>query len=69
MPNAPRTGTELTPEQRLQQIAAILSRGLLRFQRRIRRSESRPPNNEESFPTGLEVLGETRLSVSRRVRG
>lgn len=63
----PQTTTvEITPEQRFQHIAAILAKGVIRFQQRIRHSELTVRKEAfESSPTGLEVLGETRLSVSR----
>jgi hypothetical protein len=60
--------SELTADQRLKQLAAILSRGVRRYQRLLRRSES-PPEKEvpESSPAGLEFPGNPRLSVSRRI--
>ena len=68
MPNSPPT--ELTPEQRFKQVAAILAKGVVRYQRSVRCSESRPDEESpESSPGGLEVPGETRLSVSRRIGG
>jgi len=58
---------ELTSEQRLQQLAAILARGVCRYCNRLRRSESHPEKEvPESSPTGLEVHGDPRLSGSRR---
>jgi hypothetical protein len=60
----------LTGEQRRQAVAAILARGVLRYHRRIRRLDSGPgENSPDSSPEGLEVLGETRLSVSERTKG
>ena len=60
----------LTAEQRCHAVAAILARGVLRYHRRIRRLDSKPGENfPDSSPGGLEVLGETRLSVSERTRG
>jgi hypothetical protein len=60
--------SELTAEQRLKQVAAILARGVCRYHRRLRRSESRPEKEvPESSPAGLEVPGHPRLSVSRRI--
>lgn len=57
---------DLTPDQRFRQVAAILAKGVARYQQRRRRSESpAQEKSSESAPTGLEVLGETRLSVSR----
>ncbi|MGE3779009.1 MAG: hypothetical protein AB7F89_17625, partial [Pirellulaceae bacterium] len=60
------------PDQRRQQVAAILARGVLRFQRLVHRSASQSTAEEsplENAPTDLEVLGETRLSVSRPIGG
>ena len=57
---------DLTPTQRREQVAAILARGLLRtFQ--LATPES-PPETLEFSAAGLEVPGETRLSVSRVCR-
>jgi hypothetical protein len=58
--------SEMTPEQRRRAVAVILARGVLRYHRRISRLESgQPKNSPESSPDGLEVFGETRLSVSQ----
>ena len=61
---------ELPPESRFKQIAAILAIGVIRCQRRQR---TVPPATEqetlESSPRGLEVSGQTRLCVSRRIGG
>ena len=60
--------SELTPDQRLHQLAAILARGVQRYHRRLRRSESHPEKEvPESGTNGLEVHGDPRLSVSRRI--
>lgn len=57
--------TGLASEKRCGDVAAILAKGVLRFQHRIRRLDSRHCENcSESSPKGLEVLGEMRLSVS-----
>ena len=68
MPKSPIT--DLTPDQRFKQVAAILAKGVIRHQRSVRRGESRsgekPP---EISPDGLEVPGKTRLSVSRCIGG
>jgi len=62
--------SHLSPEQRYRAIAAILTRGMLRYHRRILRLDSGPGENSSDSPRGgLEVLGETRLSVSRRIGG
>ena len=70
----PSRAADLSPERRRQQVALILARGVLRFQRLARRSasESAAEGKEKPLelgPTGLEVPGETRLSVSRRIGG
>ena len=63
----PRTPiTDPTPDQRFKQIAAILAKGVLRYQKQLRRSAEL---SSESRADGLEVPGETRLSVSRRTQG
>lgn len=64
MPNV-RLDTDVSPQQRRRAVAVILARGVLRYHRRIGRLESDQPKNlPDSSPGGLEVLGETRLSVS-----
>lgn len=66
----PKPLPELTPEERLQQVAAILAQGVIRHQRLARRSECPPEKDfSESSPGGLEVSGDPRLSVSRRIGG
>jgi hypothetical protein len=61
------SNSELTAEQRLTQLAAILARGVQRYHRRLRRSESRPEKEVPEFsPAGLEVPSNPRLSGSRR---
>ena len=68
MPKSPPT--ELTPDQRFKQVAAILAKGVVRYQRLVLRNESQSDEETpESSPGGLEVPGETRLSVSRRISG
>mgnify|MGYP000058868883 CR=1 FL=1 len=65
MPTA-SSDSDLTPDQRFRQIAAILARGVRRHRQLKRRYEScEPKTSAEDVATGLEVLGETRLSVSR----
>ncbi len=55
--------SDLTPEQRRQQLAAILARGVLRV---LRQAGCRPDEKSpESAAQGLELPGETRLSVAR----
>jgi len=68
----PSRAADLSPEQRRRQIAAILARGVLRYQRLVRRSASDSVAAEKPLElgqAGLEVPGETRLSVSRRIGG
>jgi hypothetical protein len=59
--------SDLTPEQRLTQVAIILARGVLRYKRSS--CVISPPEKEvaESSPTGLEVPQNLRLSGSRRI--
>ena len=69
MPNVNAT-SKLTAQQRLQAVAAILARGVLRYHRHIGRLESRPGEiSLDSPPEGLEFLGPSRLSVSGRAGG
>ena len=66
MPERSSLGFELTPEERLTQLAAILARGVWRYRSLARRYESDASDEPgESRGDCLEVLGETRLSVSR----
>ena len=55
---------QMTADQRLHEIAAILARGVLRWQKSAADSGNRQ-NPAKSATAGLEVSGETRLSVSR----
>jgi len=58
--------SELTPEERLRQLAAILARGVRRYHILARRYESDASAEPgESGVDCLEVFGETRLSASR----
>jgi hypothetical protein len=69
MPNA-NMDSHVNVEQRRRALAIILSRGVLRYNRRIRQLESGRSENFSDFSSGgLEVLGKTRLSVSERTRG
>ena len=68
MPTAITT-SDMSAEQRRHAVAAILARGVLRYHRRIRRLSRPAKNSSDSSPGGLEVLGDTRLSVSERTRG
>lgn len=68
MPKSPFT--DLPPDQRFKQVAAILAKGVMRHQRSVRRGESRTgAESHETSPAGLEVPGKTRLSVSRSIGG
>ena len=58
--------SELTETGRIHHIATILALGVRRHRQLRRRSESSPQRElSESSPAGLDVLGKTRLSVSR----
>ncbi|HBJ37955.1 MAG TPA: hypothetical protein DDZ51_24985 [Planctomycetaceae bacterium] len=56
--------SELTPEQRFQQIAAILAKGLVRCQRRRKDAIPSGSDQSERLIDGLEDSGNSRLSVS-----
>ena len=56
---------DLSPEQRREQVAAILARGLLRTLQQARSHMDSAPETLEFSASGLEVPGKTRLSVSR----
>jgi hypothetical protein len=61
---------DLSQEERFQQIAAILSQGVLRHLQRLKRSQnsiSEIPS--KTSPDGLELCSETRLTVSQRSGG
>lgn len=58
----------LTVDQRLQQLAAVLARGVRRYRSRLRRSEIHPDNETaDSNRNCLEVVGNPRLSGSSRI--
>jgi hypothetical protein len=61
-----RSCADVPSNQRFQQLAAILAKGVLHYQQRLRRGAE---FSSESRAHGLEVPGETRLSVSRRTQG
>ena len=65
--------TDLSPDERFRCIASILARGVrrrLEADRRSRTSGSESSESTaESLSDGLELRGETRLSVSRQPRG
>jgi hypothetical protein len=60
---------QLTPEERFDEVAKILARGLLRSKKSADLTANRgdpaatAQNSSESGTAGLEVFGETRLSV------
>lgn len=57
---------EVTPDERLKLVAAILARGIRRYLRRLRRSETLAEKEVPEFSlNGLEVSADPRLSVSR----
>ena len=66
----PTDPADLTPEQRLAEVSAILAAGVLRLRRRCAFSAKLPPsgnlqNPQESGESGLELCSETRLHVQR----
>ena len=66
-PPPPNTTQAMSPAWACGLLAFLLCRG---FCTRIRRLDSRSAtNSSDSSPGGLEVLGDTRLSVSERTRG
>ena len=66
MPEQSSPASKLDPAERLTKLAAILARGVRRYRSLARRYESDTSDEAgESCGDCLEVLGETRLSVSR----
>ena len=65
LPTALDPSPDLTPQQRREQVAAILARGLLRTLQQARNSADSAAKTFEFSAAGLEVPGTTRLSVSR----
>lgn len=62
-----KPASEVTPEQQLAQVAAILARGVLRLKQTARRDENLPSKVvPESSQEALEVGENPRLSGSRR---
>lgn len=62
--------SDLTPNQRREQVAAILARGLLRTLQQSASGTSHPSVEIPGIShAGLELRPETRLSVSRRIGG
>lgn len=66
MPDTSTWTDDLSPEQRVRNLAAILAEGVRRYRKLARRSDpDEPHKNAESGGTCLEALRETRLTVSR----
>ena len=65
--NDPTDPRNMTPEERLAEVAAILAAGVLRLHRRaaIPATPDAPINSEDSAQKGLDSRGETRLSGPR----
>ncbi len=51
----PAEAADMEPEDRLDEIASIFARGILRLHGRVRSDISPPQNLEESSPTCLEL--------------
>jgi hypothetical protein len=71
---SPPDPDELTPAQRLAQLAEILARGLARWRNRpgfgpAETPDPAPKNLAESRPGGLEVPAKVRLTVPTGLRG
>lgn len=64
MPEPSTYADDLSPEQRIRSLAAILAAGVRRHRKLVRRCDVSIKTGE-SGGTCLEVLSETRLSVSR----
>jgi hypothetical protein len=63
----PTQQSELTPQQRMAQVAAILARGVLRLKQDASRVPASPPEEvPEASKEDLESGANPRLSVSRR---
>ena len=60
----------MSEDERRRRIAAILAKGVIRWRKRARAARIAPtPESAESLENGLELPGETRLSVSESARG
>ena len=60
----------MTPDERRLEVASILACGLLRRVRTAKSAESPPPEtSSKARRNGLDVPGETRLSVAQRPAG
>jgi len=65
-----RNPESMTVDERRQEVASILARGLLRCLRAAKSTESPPPEtSSEVCRKGLDVPPETRLSVAQRPAG
>ena len=65
-----RTETQYTsPDERRREVAAILARGVLRWRGQAGTEGIAPTPDGNSPDSGLELSGETRLSVSDGTRG
>ncbi len=53
----PTDPSEMTADQRLEEIASIFARGVLRLHGRVRVDITTPGNLEESLATCLELVG------------
>lgn len=66
MPDTSTWADDLSPEQSIRNLAAILAEGVRRHRNLARRTDASEPNKSaESGGTCLEAFSETRLSVSR----
>jgi hypothetical protein len=63
MSDQPSIPVPLTRERRLKRVAALLARGIIRLRRSA--EQSAPQNLDESRPSDLEVVSESRLCVSQ----
>ena len=59
----------LSPAERRREVVAILARGVLRWREQARTGGMAPTPDGNSPENGLELSGETRLSVSHGTRG
>ena len=60
----------MSPDERRREVAAILARGVLRLRRIARIGGNMHASESQNVPeNGLELPGETRLSVSDGTRG
>ena len=65
-----RNPESMTADERRQEVASILARGILRCVRAAKSAESPPPEtSSKDHRNCLDVLSETRLSVAQRPAG